>query len=137
MRPETVQRMLKLIKAHEFIYVLSVPFPKLAILCLYFRLFNEKAAKFILYATGLVIVGTSVFGVVSIFTNCRPFAAFWDLTHPAQCTMDPTLALRFYSVPNIATDAALLLIPLPALFRLNSSLWSRVGVGLTFIVSTL
>ncbi|KAF1967602.1 hypothetical protein BU23DRAFT_573078 [Bimuria novae-zelandiae CBS 107.79] len=137
LRPQTVQRMLKLIKAHEFVYVLSVPFPKLAMLCLYFRLFNGKLAKFILYATGLVIVGTSTFGVIGAFTNCRPFVRFWDTTHPAHCTMDPMTAMRFYSAPNIATDAALLLIPLPALFKLNGDLWRKIGVGLTFLVSTV
>lgn len=130
--------MLKLIKAHEFIYVLSVPFPKLAILSLYFRLFNEKAARCVLYATGLAIVATSVFGVISALTNCRPFASFWDLGgDAARCTMDPETAMRFYSVPNIATDACLLLIPLPALFKLHGGRWERLGVGLTFVVSTL
>jgi hypothetical protein len=136
-RPQTIQRMLKLVKAHEFIYVLSVPFPKLAILCLYFRLFNGKAARYMLYATGLAIIGTSVFGLISAFTNCRPFASFWDISHPRRCSIDPTAAMRFYSIPNIVTDAALLLIPLPALFKLHGGRWERLGVGLTFIVSTL
>ncbi|KAF9738705.1 hypothetical protein PMIN03_005809 [Paraphaeosphaeria minitans] len=136
-RPRTMQRMLKLIKAHEFIYVLSVMFPKLAILCLYFRLFSEKAARYVLYATGLAIIGTSVFGVISLFTNCRPFASFMAATHAARCAMDPGTAMRFYSIPNIATDAALVSIPLPALFKLHGGRWERLGVGLTFIVSTL
>lgn len=136
-RPRTVQRMLKLIKAHEVIYVLSVPFPKLAILCLYFRLFTEKAARYVLYATGLAIVGTSVFGATLVFANCRPFASFWDTTRTLQCAMDRMTAMRFYSIPNIITDAALVLIPLPALFRLHGGRWERLGVGLTFIVSTL
>ncbi|KAJ4294245.1 hypothetical protein N0V90_007935 [Kalmusia sp. IMI 367209] len=137
LRAQTVQRMLKLVKAHEFVYILSVPFPKLAILCLYFRLFTDKTAKFIMYTTGLIIMGTSLFGVISAFSNCRPFDSFWDTTHPARCTMDPVTAMRFYSVPNIATDAALLFIPIPALFRLNGGMWSKVGVGLTFMVSTM
>lgn len=129
--------MLKLVKAHEFVYALSVPFPKLAILCLYFRLFNGKLAKAVLYTTGMVIVGTSIFGVLSAFTNCRPFTSFWDTEHPPRCTMDPTAGMRFYSIPNIVTDAALLLIPIPALFKLNGDWSTRVGVGLTFVVSTL
>lgn len=137
LRPQTVERMLKLVKAHEFVYALSVPFPKLAILCLYFRLFNEKVARSVLYVTGLAIIGTSLFGVISALANCRPFTAFWDLAHPAHCTMDRNTAMRFYSIPNITTDAALLLIPLPALFRLNGDVRRRIGVCLTFLVSTL
>lgn len=129
--------MLKLVKAHEFVYVLSVPFPKLAILCLYFRLFNQKFAKWVMHATGLAIIGTAIFGLVAIFANCRPFNAFWENPQAQHCTMKPTTAMRFYSVPNIVTDAALLFIPLPALFRLNGDIWRKIGVGLTFVVSTL
>ncbi|KAF2441761.1 hypothetical protein P171DRAFT_365386 [Karstenula rhodostoma CBS 690.94] len=129
--------MLKLIKAHHLVYVLSVPLPKLAILSLYFRLFNEKAARCVLYATGVAIVGTAIFGFISAFAICRPFASFWDTTHPVRCAIDPLATMRLYSVPNIATDAALLLIPLPALFKLHGGRWARLGVGLTFIVSTL
>ena len=129
--------MLKLVKAHELVYVLSVPFPKLAILCLYFRLFNQRFAKWVMYATGVAIVGSSLFGVIAVFANCRPFSAFWDNPRSQMCTMKPTTAMRYYSVPNIATDAALLLIPLPALFRLNGDIWRKIGVGLTFVVSTM
>jgi len=127
---------MKLVKAHEFIYILSIPFPKLAILCLYFRLFTEKTFKYIMYATGFTIIGTSIFGIIASLSNCRPFTSSWDLSQTTTCTLEPTIAMQYYSVPNIITDGALLLLPMPALFRLNGSLLRKISVALTFLVST-
>jgi hypothetical protein len=129
--------MLQLIKAHEVIYVLSMPFPKLAILCLYLRLFTARLSRTILYVTALIIVATAVFGFVATFSNCRPFHAFWDLSIEATCTMDVMTTFRFYSIPNIVTDAAMILLPIPALYRLNVSMLAKVGVGFTFFICTL
>ncbi|KAF2183416.1 hypothetical protein K469DRAFT_583387 [Zopfia rhizophila CBS 207.26] len=132
----TIRLMLKLIKAHEIIYVMAIPFPKLAILCLYFRLFTSKISHVILYLTGFVIVATCLFGVVAFFANCRPFASFWDRKIPGHCTMDVMTVYRYYSVPNIFTDVVMLLMPIPALWNQQISWLTKIGVFITFLTST-
>jgi len=129
--------MLQLVKAHEVIYVLSIPFPKLAILCLYLRLFTARLSRTILYATALTVIATAVFGFIATFSNCRPFNAFWNVSVEAKCTMDVMTAFRFYSIPNIVTDVVMIILPLPALYRLNVSTLAKVGVSLTFFICTL
>lgn len=135
--PKTLRRMLQLVKAHEVIYVLSIPFPKLAILCLYLRLFTARLSRWAIYATALTVILTAVFGLVSTFSNCRPFHAFWNPSIHATCTMNVMATFRFYSVPNIVTDVVMIILPLPALYRLNVSTLAKVGVGLTFLICTL
>jgi hypothetical protein len=135
--PKKIETMLRLVKVHEVIYVLSIPFPKLAILCLYLRLFTARLSKAILYATGLIIIATALFGFIAIFFNCRPLSAFWNHSIHAKCTMDVMTAFRFYSVPNIVTDAVMIVLPIPALCRLNVSTLAKVGVAFTFFICTL
>ncbi|KAF1955651.1 hypothetical protein CC80DRAFT_549343 [Byssothecium circinans] len=135
--PETVRTMLQLIKAHELIYVLSIPFPKLAIIFLYLRLFTSKTSRTLLYFTAFIIAATALFGVVAVFSNCRPFHAFWDRTMEIRCTLDPTMTIRFYSIPNITTDVVMLAMPIPALYKLNVSLLAKVGAAFTFLISTV
>ncbi|KAF2732414.1 hypothetical protein EJ04DRAFT_554059 [Polyplosphaeria fusca] len=137
LHPSTVRRMRQLVKAHEVIYVLSIPCPKLAMLCLYFRLFRTKTAHYLLYTTGLIVITTCVFGFISAFANCRPFTAFWNDPQHAHCTMNTMTAFRYYSIPNIVTDVIMLLIPIPALWRLNVGTLVKIGVFLTFVVSTI
>jgi hypothetical protein len=133
----TVEIMLQLVKVHEVIYVLSIPFPKLAILCLYLRLFTTRISKAVLYATGSIVIATALFGIVAIFFNCRPLNAFWNHSIQAKCTMDVMTTFRFYSIPNIATDVVMIVLPVPALYKLNVSTLAKVGVGLTFFICTL
>lgn len=137
LRPQTLRVMLKLVKAHEFVYVSSVLFPKLAILCLYFRLFNSRTMHYIIYATGLLLIGTFTFGIVLSFANCRPFASFWDRTLEGHCSIDVMAVFRYYSIPNIVSDVILLILPLPALRKLSVGLLTKIGLYLTFLAMTL
>lgn len=132
-----IRILLQLIKAQELIYVMSLPLPKLAILCLYYRLFTSKVSYYILYVTGLVIVATCLFGVLAGFFNCRPFNSYWELTVEAHCTMDLMVAFRYYSIPNMVTDVAIILIPVPALWRLKVGVLTKIGVAFTFLTCTL
>ncbi|CAI6338743.1 unnamed protein product [Periconia digitata] len=135
--PATVRTMLQLIKTHELIYVISIPFPKLAVISLYLRLFQEKFCRTALQGTAVVISATALFGFVSVFANCRPFHAFWDKSIPEQCSFDPMTTMKFYSIPNIVTDVVMLLVPIPALYRLNISMLAKVGAACTFLISTV
>ncbi|ORY09156.1 hypothetical protein BCR34DRAFT_568876 [Clohesyomyces aquaticus] len=135
--PKIVRTMLRIMRAHEIIYALSIPFPKLAILCLYFRLFTSKACHHILYTTGFVILATCIFSFVSTFANCRPFAYYWDRRIQGHCTMNVMTVFRFYSIPNIVTDAVLLLLPIPALWGLHVGLWTKIGLFVTFLISSI
>jgi hypothetical protein len=129
--------MLQLIKTHELVYALSIPFPKLAIICLYIRLFTSKISKVLLYATGCIITITALLGVIAVFINCRPFHAFWDRSVPSHCILDSMTTMRFYSIPNIATDVVMLVIPIPALYRLNVGILAKIGAAFTCLISTV
>ncbi|KAF2018075.1 hypothetical protein BU24DRAFT_461049 [Aaosphaeria arxii CBS 175.79] len=110
--PSTIQAMLKLIKAHEFIYVSSILFPKLAILALYHRLFTFKWSRYVIYFTGFLVVTTFLFGFISALANCRPLPAFWNPEVDPKCTMDVMAVFQYYSVPNITADTLVLVLPL-------------------------
>ncbi|KAF2117918.1 hypothetical protein BDV96DRAFT_406243 [Lophiotrema nucula] len=129
--------MLKLVKAHELVYVLSIPYPKLAIMCLYFRIFRSQLVKALLYLTGLVVLATCLFGVIAAFANCRPFSAFWNPGAPRHCTMDTMTAFRYYSIPNIVTDVVMLIVPIPTLWRLQMDLLVKIGIFVTFLLSAI
>lgn len=137
LNPETVVIMRKLVKAHEFVYVSSILFPKLAILYLYLRLFASRTMHNIIYATILLVVATFLFGLFSSIFNCRPFSAFWNQNQEIHCTMDVMAVFRYYSIPNIASDAILVMIPLPALRKVRVGLLSKIGLYLTFLLMTL
>ncbi|KAF2272731.1 uncharacterized protein EI97DRAFT_346459, partial [Westerdykella ornata] len=136
LRPETVITMRKLVKAHEFVYVSSILFPKLAILYLYLRLFASRTMHAVIYGTAVLVIATFLFGLFASVFNCRPFSAFWNRKLEMHCGMNAMAVFRFYSIPNIASDAILILIPFPALHRVRVGLLSKIGLYLTFLLMT-
>lgn len=78
-----------------------------------------------------------MFGVIASFANCRPFSSFWNRKVHSHCTMDIMTAFRFYSIPNITADIIVLLIPLPALRKLQVGIMTKIGVYLTFLSLTV
>lgn len=129
--------MFKLAKAHEFVYLSSILFPKLAILYLYLQLFVSKTMRYIIYATTSLVIGTYLFGIVASAANCRPFSAYWNHAIEERCTMDRTAFSQFYSIPNLVSDALLLLILLPAIRKVQVGMSSKVELYLTFLVIAL
>ncbi|KAF2745692.1 hypothetical protein M011DRAFT_131934 [Sporormia fimetaria CBS 119925] len=131
---DTLITMLKLIKAHELIYVSSMLFPKLAILYLYLRIFTTRPMQISIYATGVLVVVTFLFGVFASFLNCRPLSSFWNPQLERNCTMDVLTIFRYYSIPNLVSDAILIIIPLPIICKLRVSATTKVGLYFTFMV---
>jgi hypothetical protein len=70
---------------------------------------------------------------LSIFT-CAPPKAFWNKSVAnAKCDVDIKAFLWGISIPNILTDVAILLLPIPYVIRLSMS-WSqkRLIIGTFF-----
>ncbi|KAF2662179.1 hypothetical protein K491DRAFT_773309 [Lophiostoma macrostomum CBS 122681] len=133
LQAETLRTARQLSKAQQLVYVASIPWPRLAILCLYLKLFRSRTMRYIIYATGLAVMALCLFGLIMGFVNCRPFAAAWDGTLPARCTIDTVDVFRYYCIPNIITDAVILLIPLPAVAKLQVGFLTKVGLFVTFL----
>ncbi|KAF2727232.1 hypothetical protein EJ04DRAFT_451713 [Polyplosphaeria fusca] len=125
-------------KAIEYLYLMAVSFPKLAIICLYLRLFgSERGLRCAALATGVLV---SIIAIAGIFVSsfmCRPFAYNWNKTIPGgQCGQIET-GYRMVSIPNIVTDVVMLVLPLPALWRLKVDLATKLSLTATFVVGSI
>ncbi|KAB8234665.1 hypothetical protein ETB97_004109 [Aspergillus alliaceus] len=104
---------------------ITIPFYNAALLCAkasillqYFRVFPTRRMRLINW-TMLGILGIyGSWAVLSAFLNCIPVARFWDKTVPGYCLDDKGLWFSNASM-HIATDLAILIIPIPALSKLD------------------
>lgn len=64
----------KLVFVSELLYVLSANLPKLAILCLYLRIFTTRPYRFAAYAIAGVMILNYVANVILSLTMCKPIA---------------------------------------------------------------
>ncbi|EGD98237.1 integral membrane protein [Trichophyton tonsurans CBS 112818] len=118
----------------EILYTLSICFTKYSILLFYWRIFNATSIRIPIYLiTGLVtgwgigVIGTTIF-------QCLPIQGFWDKTIPAVCGVDVNSFFIGNAVPNIVTDWALLLLPLPYIWRLHRNTVQKLAIYATFLL---
>ena len=135
--PGKLETWLKIQTADEAIYMTSVTLPKVAILIMFLHIFVGKRVRLIAkIVMAVVILHWAVSGIIVMFTICQPFSFKWDKTINGHCS-NLIAAYRYISIPNILTDLAILLLPLPTLWHLNMSWKRKAGVFLTFLAGGL
>ncbi|CAI6336782.1 unnamed protein product [Periconia digitata] len=129
LKPENAVTSVKVTLAAMMLYNPAIFFTKLSILFFYYTLFPSVTFRRVLWGVGVFIL---CYSITSSFVNllqCVPIAANWDpvLAATAKC-VDFGAELIALSTINAVTDFALLVLPMPILWRLHLSLKKRLSV---------
>ena len=135
--PELVTRFFKWLLADSFWYFLTVGIPKLAILVFYLRIFTIKAYRMIVYSLLAIVLATEIVTSIISLNLCRPFSFNWDRTIPGGSCYQETVFYEWGSFPNIVTDVAILILPMPVVWNLHTSNNMKVGLTLTFLLASM
>ncbi|KAL4967506.1 uncharacterized protein BDV14DRAFT_197872 [Aspergillus stella-maris] len=134
--PEELKLQLKALWLSIPLYNTSLTLTKAAIVFLYLRIFPTPRFIFTARIVLSVIAIYGLWTVISAFLNCLPVASFWDSEVKGKCI--PKAFLWFFNGGwNIATDLAILILPIPVLSRLRLPMRQRVGVILVFATGGL
>ncbi|KAL4991621.1 hypothetical protein BDW68DRAFT_198392 [Aspergillus falconensis] len=119
---------------------ISIPFYNAALLCAkasilmqYFRVFPSKRMRHICWTMIGILATYGTWAVLSGFLNCIPVARFWNPTIPGSCLNSKGLWFSNASM-HIATDLAILIIPTPALYKLELPRKQRIALISMFAV---
>ncbi|KAB8228206.1 PTH11-like integral membrane protein [Aspergillus alliaceus] len=113
-----LKQQLKRLWAAIPMYNASLAFTKFSILFQYLRIFPDRRFRNACHVMMGIVAAYSTWAVVSGFVNCVPVARFWDRSIPGSCLSFE--AVWFFNASmNIATDLALLIMPMPLLSQLQ------------------
>jgi hypothetical protein len=84
----------------------------------------------------LTFLSEAVF-VLLIALQCQPVAALWDPAITDAKCFDGTVAFSVGGILNIASDLALMILPIPALRKLQVSAKKRAGIALVLAIASL
>ncbi|RAO67831.1 uncharacterized protein BHQ10_003843 [Talaromyces amestolkiae] len=123
---------LKLLVPFELLYNLSMTCLKCGIIAFYFRLFGrdeivKRYGKVIIWAT--VIWGVA--SIIVIFLICRPFSYSWDTSQPGSCGNRNDMYI-INGIGNMLLDIAILVLPLPTIWKLKLPTAQKIGLALIF-----
>lgn len=135
--PNTLILWGKCIYALEWIYLPAVALPKLSLLSLYLRIFVKKAFRQATYVLmGLVICNWIAFSLAST-VQCQPVAYLWDKKIRQGRCFDVQLFYRMVNIPNIATDVAMLVLPMPMVWQLQTNTARKVGLMIVLLTGSV
>ncbi|KAK1514577.1 TAM domain methyltransferase [Colletotrichum costaricense] len=127
---------------HVFI---SIGYIKWSTLALYWRIFNaRKSIRYYIWAmAGIVLAWFIAVILVTIF-QCLPVHAFWaryDTVNPLSsdqytCGVDVKMFFKGNSIPNIITDALVVLLPIPYVWKLQLHKAQKFALAGIFALGT-
>ncbi|KAL9077050.1 MAG: hypothetical protein Q9161_000683 [Pseudevernia consocians] len=135
--PASLVRWAKVLIVTPAIYPVACALPKLAIIAIYLRIFPQKSFRIACYTVGATIIAVAIADVVAGITLCTPLRYLWDKSIVGGHCININAFYRYGPMPNIFTDLAMLLLPLPLIWRLHTSRSVKVGVTLTFLTGSI
>lgn len=134
--PENIALWAKLTLIIAIIYQLAVMASKMGILLLYLHIFNRRRLQFVCYAIACVVILNCISSIIAVVLICIPLHAFWDHSLNATC-VDTNSLFRWTSFANIMTDVIMLVLPVPTIFKMNSSFGVKLGIFTTLAMGSV
>ncbi|KXH26799.1 integral membrane protein [Colletotrichum salicis] len=106
-------------------YSLSVLFTKASILVFYLRFPLKRAVRIVVYVVMFATVAYSLAGALGWAYLCTPMEKIWDMDVSGTC-VDRSMWWLMLSVCNVATDLAILLLPIWILSPLSLRLVKKI-----------
>ncbi|KAM0494150.1 hypothetical protein ACHAP8_008746 [Fusarium lateritium] len=135
--PEDLAIFFKILLAFECIYVTAVMMVKLALIQMYLRIFTSrgfKLASAIIAAT--VVAWWIAICAVCIF-QCRPIRRGWMPWLTEGSCIDLKASFIGNAIPNIATDIAILCLPVTQIVKLQVNIAQKLSLLVIFLLGGL
>lgn len=133
---DNVTEILRLYYFDEIIYIAALALTKISILFFYLKVFPKRSFRMCTWALIVAnLVYATAYDFLLIF-QCDPISGawrFWDGEFEAKCISINVLGWSAAAI-NIALDVAVIVLPLPELFRLSLSLRKRLQIIAMFAV---
>ena len=119
------------------VYFLALTAVKVSILIFYLRAIGTTAlTRRLIYFLMAFVVAYGIARVFATLFECRPVSYFWDRTRRGTC-VDYHALLTSVTVINMITDVAILVFPMPIVWKLRIPRKQKVSICLVFCVGGL
>ncbi|KAG8534136.1 uncharacterized protein KY384_000980 [Bacidia gigantensis] len=109
----------KTLMSAEVVYNFAMLCIKYSILCLYYRIFFvSRGFTIAVWVIGAFVMGYSIAQTFAAIFQCTPVPALWDPYTHGHC-IDTSLAATVMAAFNVATDFAILILPMPILWQMQ------------------
>ncbi|CAG8955350.1 hypothetical protein HYFRA_00011334 [Hymenoscyphus fraxineus] len=122
----------KCLLATGWLYLAAVTLPKICVLVLYHRIFDMRRIRWSCYILSVIMIANFFTGGMVGMFACRPLSYLWDHSIPGGKCINVNMFFLWIGFPNIITDFAVLVLPLPIIWYFKSTKSQKFGLLLTF-----
>lgn len=134
--PENVVQIAKFLIVAEVLYVFNLVWTKLGILLMYYRIFRFPYFKTWAYVIGTFVILWVICITFLFIFICVPVQKIWNPQIPGRCINQVSTWIA-NAVSTIATDVAILLLPLPQVWKLQLRTSEKIAVSIAFSLGFL
>ncbi|KAK4162845.1 hypothetical protein QBC43DRAFT_320571 [Cladorrhinum sp. PSN259] len=117
------------------IYVLSMTFTKLSVLCLYIRVLSYARVRLAAKIMLAVVLVSHAFILATLATACVPFDAFWDFEKRKTAYCHPSSVYWTHAGLNIVTDFLIFTLPLTVISKIRTSRPEKICLVVVFLLA--
>ncbi len=126
-----IVRMAKFLVVAEILYAFNLVWSKLSILLMYYRIFHFPYFKKMAYGIGAFCIAWVITITFLFIFICVPVEKLWYPDLPGHC-IDQVGTWIANAVSTILSDFAILLLPIPQVWRLQLRKPEKIGVTFAF-----
>ena len=127
----------KSVFAFDILYCLAANLPKLSTLSLYLRIFPKGKSRSACHVLIFIVSAAMIVYTVLAVLGCTPVAFQWDRSIQGGYCIDFGAAFKSSSAPQIATDVAIMILPIPTVVHLQASTSRKFGILAIFLVGSV
>ncbi|KAJ5911450.1 uncharacterized protein N7473_000753 [Penicillium subrubescens] len=121
----------------EILYTLSLCFTKYSILLFFWRIFGSTNIRIPIYILAFLITAWGLGVILTTCFQCVPIQGLWDYSIKAHCGVNINSFFIGNAVPNIITDWALLILPLPYVWKVQRNNVQKIALCGAFAMGGL
>ncbi|KAK7756160.1 hypothetical protein SLS62_001752 [Diatrype stigma] len=126
----------KLNYAFNILNLACYPIIKISILLLYLRIFVTNRIHMLSWGGIIFLSCMCIANTLVAMFACTPVRGFFDSSVPAMCIDD----VKFYwctAILNVVTDLYILILPIPVVWKLQTTLKRKIAISLIFTIGGL
>lgn len=130
----------KIIFALSWFSAISNAFSRISVVLLYLRVFTTKLSRASSWAVLTYLVCFTLAQIIAGVLECKPLSHFWWQGIPGGVKgtcFDLFLYYKINGILNIVGDVAIMILPIPTIWILQTSTARRVGIALVFLSGSL
>ncbi|KAH6989552.1 hypothetical protein BKA56DRAFT_576029 [Ilyonectria sp. MPI-CAGE-AT-0026] len=118
-------------------YAFSIACSKLAILCLYWRIFKISMIRIPIQALIAICIGWIILRTFMLIFRCIPVQYYWDKSIQGSCKISDTQFFFGTVFTHFLMDVVILILPVVEVFKLRLRLGQKLAISGLFIIGAI